>query len=369
MFGHLAECEARLDAELPRPRLRGRLPHRLVTRAREWSDAVWSEAETRGPFSIEADAITRGLDLARRPVFICGVHRSGTTLVRDLLDGHPALAVLPSEGSFYTNHRRHLSVADPSARRRFMACEWCRRLANPINQAPYWLIGRTTPAYSPSVAFVRAVTTWWTTLAQALSATVSSWPLAAVALAYASYAGGSAIDGRVQWWVEKTPRNERFLADLWRDFPDAKVIHVVRDPVAVLASRKVMEERATGRFAAIRTALADLAESYRTAEAEHAGGDPRRYLLIRFEDLLADPPRTIDRLAEFLEVPYLPILDRPTRGGMAAPGNSSFEMAEHGVIDSNRVRGNRDRLSPQELLRIAVVVGDAAAALGYPVPA
>ena len=96
------------------------------------------------------EQIARGLDLAGRPVFVCGVHRSGTTLVRDLLDGHPALAVLPSEGSFYTTHRDHLSAADRSTWRHIMGCEWCRRLANPINQLPYWLTGRGTATYSPS---------------------------------------------------------------------------------------------------------------------------------------------------------------------------------------------------------------------------
>src|SRR5205823_3464968 len=76
---------------------------------------------------------------------------------------------------------------------RFMACEWCRRLANPINQPPYWSIGRTTGVYSPSVAFMRAVETWWSVLRDTLSANVSAWPLAVVALAYASYANEGAI--------------------------------------------------------------------------------------------------------------------------------------------------------------------------------
>ena len=218
--------------------------------------------------AITPDEIARGLDVARRPVFVCGVHRSGTTLIRDLLDGHPALTVLPSEGSFYTNHRRHLSQADRSAWRHFMACEWCRRLANPINQPPYWLIGRSTPTYSPSVAFARSVATWWTTLEHTLATRMTSWPLIAIALAYASHPREHAIDAGVRRWVEKTPTNERFLGDIWRDYPEAKVVHVVRDPVAVMASRKLMEERATGGFRAFGNALGDLVESYRIAEAQ-----------------------------------------------------------------------------------------------------
>ncbi len=366
MFEPLVALESRLDAELPRPRLGGQPSAELLARAREWSEAVWHEAERFGPHRITPDEIARGLDVARRPVFVCGVHRSGTTLIRDLLDGHPALTVLPSEGSFYTNHRRHLSQADRSAWRHFMACEWCRRLANPINQPPYWLIGRSTPTYSPSVAFARSVATWWTTLEHTLATRMTSWPLIAIALAYASHPREHAIDAGVRRWVEKTPTNERFLGDIWRDYPEAKVVHVVRDPVAVMASRKLMEERATGGFRAFGNALGDLVESYRIAEAQD-GND--RHLLIRFESLVEDPPHAIGTLANFLELQDLPILHRPTAAGLSAISNSSFSVVENGSIDRTRARVEVGTLSPDERLRLAVAVGDAAAALGYAVPA
>ncbi len=100
MFEQLVARESALDAVLPRPRLRGRVPGELLTLAREWSEAVWIEAERLGPFSINQAQTSHGIEVAMRPVFVCGVHRSGTTLVRDLIDGHPALSVLPSEGSF-----------------------------------------------------------------------------------------------------------------------------------------------------------------------------------------------------------------------------------------------------------------------------
>ncbi len=170
-------------------------------------------------------------------------------------------------------------------------------------------------------------------------------------------------------WVEKTPTNERFLADIWRDFPDAKVVHVVRDPVAVIASRKRMEQHATGSFRAFRATLADLAESYRIAAAQRQLGNPERYLLIRFEDLLANPATTIGCLAQFLGVENVPILHRPTSGGLIAASNSSFGMAEAGTIDRTRAHGDINVLSADEQLRLAVTVGDAAADLSYAVPA
>jgi len=250
-----------------------------------------------------------------------------------------------------------------------MACEWCRRLVNPLNQPPYWLLGRSTPASSPPVAFMRALAAWWPVVSEHLAA-ASAWPLAAVALAFAGHAQEGPIDAAVHGWVEKTPTNEQFLLDLWRDFPAAKVVHIVRDPVAVVASRKTMEEYATGSFTALRRTLADLARSYRIADGERVLRDPqRRYLLIRFEDLLADPERAIGCLAEFLGVENLPILHRPTSRGLSTTGNSSFGTGEAGTIDRTRGRADVDLLSADEQLRLAVTVGDAAAAVRYAVPA
>jgi Sulfotransferase family len=370
MFEPIVELEDAFDRALPRPRLTGTPPEGLIAAARRWSEAVWDAANavTRRPMS--GEEIERGVALSRRPVFICGVHRSGTTLVRDLLDGHPALCVLPAEGTFYTNHRRHLARIGPIEAPRFMGCEWLRRLANPANQPPYWCIGRSTTSASPSVAFARALRAWWSVFEARLSPTVSGWPLAAVALAYASHSSGALDAADTPQWVEKTPTNERFLAELWKDFPDARIVHVVRDPVAVVASRKRMEERATGGFGRMRDVLGDLAESYRIAAEQSARGDVRRYALVRFEDLLAHPGRTVDRLARFLDVKTLPILRQPTVAGLPASANSSFDAGDAaGTIVSARARADGARLSSEERLRVAVMVGDAAAALGYAVPA
>jgi hypothetical protein len=370
MFDHIVALENALDRQLPRPRLRGKPPKALIAAAREWSDAIWRAAESVGPFVMTSPALERGLGLAHRPVFICGVHRSGTTLVRDLLDGHPALSVLPSEGTFYTNHRRHIERLGRLAARQFLGGEWCRRLANPINQPPYWSIGRSTSVESMSVAFLRAFLAWWSALEARVSTRQSAWPLVAVALGYTSYATELTISSEVERWVEKTPMNERFLADLWTDFPGARVVHVVRDPVAVVTSRKAMEEHSTGAFRQMRQVLGDLAESYRIASEHSARGDIDRYTVVRFEDLITDTDQTMRRLAQFLEVTTLPILFQPTVAGRPSMNNSSFDADRSiGTIVTSRTASRNDSLSNQERLRIAVVVGDAAAAIGYAVPA
>jgi hypothetical protein len=88
----LLELELLLDQQLLDWRLDSSAAAASAMVALEWSACVWAAAETAGPWPIAPRDIERGLALARRPVFICGVHRSGTTLMRDLLDSHPALS-------------------------------------------------------------------------------------------------------------------------------------------------------------------------------------------------------------------------------------------------------------------------------------
>jgi hypothetical protein len=360
----LPELEASLDERLPVDRLRGRAPASLIDAARAWSDVVWETAAADGPATLAPRDRESGLALAHRPVFICGAHRSGTTLVRDLLDDHPALSVLPAEGTYHTNLAPALTRRPPGDWLRLVAREWVRRLANPINRPPYWLLGRGTATTSPYVAFVRTLSAWWPEIHARLGQTHPSWPLVAVALAYA-HTTGRLRDRGLARWVEKTPANERFLEPLEAEFPAAVCIHVVRHPFATLASRKQLEVDATGRFRDFTRALDDLAVSFRVATTRHADGP--RYCRIRYEDLIDDPTHTTERIARAIGIAWTSVLLVPTVNGRAASSNTAVAaFAERGVImpASDRTNG----LTAREQSRVVHVLGDLAPALGYDLP-
>src|SRR5690348_154569 len=96
----LLALEKLLEAQLP---LYKAAPGKeLISCLRSWSHIVWNISRDAEPYILDEQTITEGLALIDNPVFICGVHRSGTTLMRDLLDDHLQLSVLPSEGSFFT---------------------------------------------------------------------------------------------------------------------------------------------------------------------------------------------------------------------------------------------------------------------------
>lgn len=359
----LVELEERLDQRLQKPRVVEFDAARAAAAA--WSGAVWSIAESAGPQALIADEIEHAFEVASRPVFVFGVHRSGTTLTRDLLDHHPALSVLPAEGTMFTNFERHLKHLGPYDRLRFLGCEWLRRLANPINQQPYWLLGRSSGEGSPYVDFARALLAWWPLAEARLAARTTSWPLVAVALAYAHCTAGFGAASPLRHWVEKTPANERFLPRLTTEFPGAKLIHVVRHPFAVYASHRRAEGNAGHPLRHESRILHQMRLSYREA-ANRSARHSDSYLLVRYEDLLDDTPSVVRRMAAFLGIQPLRVMMRPTANGLATPSNSSFDREmEPGRLNRRPPGDAFAVLTRRDRERLSAMVADTAGLLGY----
>jgi hypothetical protein len=369
MQARLLELEHLLDLRLIDWRLDGRAGASALIAARSWSDAAWTLAAAAGPLELDAEDVARGLALARRPVFICGVHRSGTTLVRDLLDWHPELSVLPAEGLFFTNLQRRIAGLGSERALEVVGRTWLQRLVDHSSQPPFWLLGRSSAENSPYVSFARALMAWWRVIERAMSGRVKSWPLVSAMLAYTySVAGGRIADGQLRW-AEKTPTNERFISRLLADFPESKIIHVIRDPLSVYDSRKSMELQTFGTFGNRRSVLKDLARTYRVAMAHRNTSLGGRYFLMRYEDLIDRQQSEVDRLAAFLRIQSLPILWRPTVAGMPVASNSSFEAgAPAGRILATRDHAPKHNLNRADEDLVGSAVGRLANHFGYDIP-
>lgn len=348
---NITKAEQRYADLLPIKRLVQSPPAELMAAAKEWSASVWDEAKKLGPMPLSAEMLADGLELASHPVFICGVHRSGTTLVRNLLDGHPDLLVLPSEGTYFTNLEFKLLGLPKSERLEYLGMEWLRRLANPINQPPYWLLGRSTDEPSPYVTFARYLIAWWDMLKQPEN---TQWPHMAVVLAYASCTGNI----KAKYWVDKTPVNERFIGRIWREMPGAKIIHVLRHPLDILASRTKMEPGIP-----IRNALRDMKLSFGVAADNK--NDPR-FMILRYEKLCDEAEFATHGLADFLGIPYLPALLQATVAATPADANSSFELnAGSGQIVKPATHLRPGALSAEQRQLTAAYIGNLAGRFNY----
>lgn len=104
----------------------------------------------------------------------------------------------------------------------------------------------------------------------------------------------AAADARL--WVEKTPKHVRHLGFILGAAPDSRIVLICRDPRDTVASLK----RRYGRFGkALR-------------RWRHDNGLVRRWqphpqvLLLRYEDLVADPGGALKRLMPFLGLAFEP---------------------------------------------------------------
>lgn len=310
-------------------------------------------AEELQSIPLSTDQVTQGLELAKNAVFICGVHRSGTTLLRDILDGHPSLVVLPSEGTYYTNQESKLKSMPEKDWAEYLGKEWLRRMANPINQPPYWLLGRSTDRGSFYVDFARYVMAWWTIIKHPPG---TQWPHMAIILAYASCTGK--LSARL--WVDKTPTNERFLKRIWQELPSAKIVHMVREPIAIILSHKKMDPSFN-----LRHTLRYLKNSFYIAAQQSVLHDPR-FLLLRYEDLCNDPQKITADLAVFLDIESSDTLNYPTVAGIPSQANSSFNKnAEAGTILKPQREKQENFLNGHEQNIAATYLGKLAARHKY----
>jgi protein-tyrosine sulfotransferase len=101
-------------------------------------------------------------------------------------------------------------------------------------------------------------------------------------------------------WADKTPENIRRLSFVWRHFPGARFIHVIRDGRDVACSLRrqswmKLEERDS------LIALLRCGEYWvdRVAIRRSAQGDPR-YIELRYEDLAREPEKALRPILAFL---------------------------------------------------------------------
>jgi hypothetical protein len=113
---------------------------------------------------------------------------------------------------------------------------------------------------------------------------------------------------REQYWLHKDPRTCATLSAWLCAFPEAKVVHIVRDPLDVLGTLPDDYTGFTPEKKSPQEALpfwADLWTSY-LENVLKAAPQAKKFVEIRFEDLQSRPEREIARLVGALGLPDVP---------------------------------------------------------------
>jgi Sulfotransferase family len=268
------------------------------------------------------------------PLIVLGVRRSGTTLLRVMLDRNPALAV-PDESYFVPQlARRHRGRIDPTA-----FVDDLRRLPTLVE----WEL-------SPDAVGSR--------LRVGMSVGEA---IRAVFEAYAAERGKPR-------WGDKTPLYMQSLPLLERLFPEARYVHLVRDGRdAALSFLAVPEGIMTTGWGHPRDAAGFACQWASEVHAGRALGERvgrERYLEVRYEALVAGPEAELRRVCDFARLDY----DDAMLGYV---GQTDAARKEHQrrLEEPPRVgvRNWRTEMPPTDIAAFEAIAGDLLAELGHEV--
>jgi hypothetical protein len=233
------------------------------------------EIRDEGSNALSADSGFTG------PVFVVGMPRSGTKLLRDLLRGHPRIRIPPVETNilprWVAEWEDFGDLSDPG---RFSAFyRWNLR-------APYFLYMSRQPA--------------GTIREDAWYAGCRTFEPGDVFEALIRHDIGAPPDSELVWG-DKSPDYVNHIDLLAALFPRGRFVHIVRDArdycLSLMRRSSTNVVRAAQRWAdGVTKARRD---GQRVAD---------RYIEVRYEDLLADPERELRRCCDFLGVEFDPAL-------------------------------------------------------------
>ncbi|HUJ56843.1 MAG TPA: sulfotransferase [Gaiellaceae bacterium] len=206
-----------------------------------------------------------------------GVSRSGTTLLKEMLDRHSVLAI-PTESYFVPQL-------------------WDRHGEHPARDAFLDDVGR--------LARIRE----WGVTPEAVAERLPAEPTFAQAIG-AVYRAYADLLGKPRYG-DKTPSYMQRLEVLERAFPGALYVHLVRDGRDAALSFLAMKRRPRFNWARPRGLLSFAAQWRRELAAARRFGarlGDGRYLELRYEDLVGDPERELRAVCGFLGLEFEPAL-------------------------------------------------------------
>lgn len=111
-------------------------------------------------------------------------------------------------------------------------------------------------------------------------------------------------------WVDATPENSHYVYVLAKLFPDAKFIHLLRNPHEVARSLTRFSRMGARDFSPDEAYRAWMRLTNAAFLAERALGR-ERVLRVRYEQFVTDPERVFAEVLAFLDEPYCPDCRRP----------------------------------------------------------
>jgi len=274
------------------------------------------------------------------PIFVVGSGRSGTTLVQLMLNAHPDIAVA-GELHFFDQILELKQVVPELETKEHVdrlfgllsstaGFQYLAGFDSVLADARRRLLAAHTPGYG---------------------------------LLYRYILEGFCREQGARRFGEKTTANLRYLEALVRLFPNCSVIHVVRDPRAVVASR--LKVPWTSDDVVTNAIKWKLEVSCGRSFATHHEA-VRSFLEIRYEEVVADAEQTLHRVCEFIQEPYDERMLDYHRSAATFVEKEPWKKGTSKPVYQSSLGSWRSRLSEPQIFLIERIAGAEMDHYGYP---
>jgi len=292
---------------------------------------------------------------ARGPMpVVVGCPRSGTTLLAVMLDSHPRMA-MPPETAFLPELHRLTGETGAALRRNFFA----------LLTTDQWGVSNWNDIGIDKDAF-------WKKLCGLQTFSVTG----GLRLLYGMYADrlGKRLFG------EKTPSDTHWMPQIEAYLPEARFIHIIRDPRdVVLSMRRTTMGRSVEETSRIWVGYVSIARA--------CGARASHYHEVRYEDLVLKPEAELRKICNFLELDYSSemleyrgsgarhighLRDRPLPDGSAIVQHELRARLHENLTHpprGDRVHNWRREMDPRDRATVEAVAAPLMKEIGYDIPA
>lgn len=271
--------------------------------------------------------------MERGPIYIAGLERSGTSLIFALLASHPNIAMTRRTNLWTHFYRQYGDLSDP------VNFEHCLG-----TMMRYKRLIKLQP--NPN----RLRDDFW-----------GGEPTYARLFALLEEHHAERLGKRR--WGDKSLNTERYAEPIFESYPQARIIHMIRDPRDRFASSLA---RWKVRRGGVGAGSAEWLASARLA-LHNQRRYPDRYKVIRYESIATNPDETIREVCDFIGEPFTPeMLNMQGAPTFREKGsNSSYGQRDPGVISPDSIGRFRQVLTPLQIAFIQVSAGRMMDVFGY----
>lgn len=284
----------------------------------------------------------------QRPIFILGAHKSGTSLVRSILDGHPDLFVIPIESHFFQNRKywvdndyrfeRPSKVNHREIYNRFI--KYIERTNNSDD--------KYSDSISKNIFNISRFKYKFSKINRIINDDKKLIQKYFNAIYYSLHGNNLPENKRV---VEKSVENAEFAIELSNLFPKAKFINIIRNPYSNIVSLRNYKSMNFGYpiiYRIIKTLYNNYYFLYKNRKLI------KNYFVIRYEDLVTHPKKIVLKMCDFLDIEFKQILLKPTYNSEPWQGNST-KNKNFNEISKERLDSWQNNIHPMETYYINFV--------------